>query len=159
MPPSSHNQCHNKLTETHQKFVDEALLNLLTNRCIRRMEAEPWLCSPLSVVSNSTGELHSFKLAVCKSIFACDQIQVWRLASGYINVWEMMFKFDLKSGCHHVNIHCEYQKHLGFRWDTEGCPQVYMFTMLPFRLSTAYYVFTKLLGPMISHWRERGFNF
>ena len=66
------------------------------------------------------------------------------------------FKFDLKSGYHHVDIYCEHQKYLGFRWDTEGCPQFYVFIVLPFGLSTAYYIFTKLLRPMIRQWRGRG---
>ena len=69
---------------------------------------------------------------------------------------EYVFKFDLKSGYHHVDIHCEHQKFLGFRWDTRGCPQFYVFTVLPFGISTACYVFTKLLRPMIRHWRGRG---
>ena len=55
--PPSHNQCNNKSTETHQQFVDEAVHGLLANRCIRKVKAEPWVCSPLSVVSNSMGKL------------------------------------------------------------------------------------------------------
>ena len=55
--PPSHNQCNNKLTETHQQFVDEAVHSLLANRSIRKVEAEPWVCCPLSVVSNCMGKL------------------------------------------------------------------------------------------------------
>ena len=55
--PPSHSQRNNKSTETHQKFVSEAVQSLLMNRCIRRVEAKPWICSLLSVVSNSTGKL------------------------------------------------------------------------------------------------------
>ena len=55
--PPLHSQRNNKSIETHQKFVDEAVQSLLINKCIRRIEAEPWICSPLSVVLNSTGKL------------------------------------------------------------------------------------------------------
>ena len=66
-----------------------------------------------------------------------------------------MFKFDLKSGYHHVDIYPEHQWYLGFRWDIKGAPQFYVFTVLPFGLSTACYIFTKLLRPLIKHWRGK----
>ena len=60
-----------------------------------------------------------------------------------------MFKFDLKSGYHHVNIWPEHYKFLGFRWDRNGEVGYYVFTVLPFGLSTACYLFTKLTRPLI----------
>ena len=157
--PPSHNQCNSKSTETHQKFVDEAVLSLLTNRCIRRVEAEPWVCSPLLVVSNSTGKLRLvLNLRYVNQFLHVTKFKYedLRVAALMFERDEYMFKFDLKSGYHHVDIHCEHQKYLGFRWDTRGCPKFYVFTVLPFGLSTACYVFTKLLRPMIRHWRGRG---
>ena len=35
-------------------------------------------------------------------------------------------------------------------------PQYYMFTVLPFGLATACYAFTKLLRPLVRHWRKQG---
>ena len=55
-----------------------------------------------------------------------------------------MLKFDLKSGYHHVDIFLEHQRYLGFRWDSKGTTQFYVFTVLPFGLSTAFYMFSKL---------------
>ena len=37
-----------------------------------------------------------------------------------------------------------------------GNPQFYVFAVLPFGLSTACYVFTKLLRPLVRYWRGRG---
>ena len=45
---------------------------------------------------------------------------------------------------------------IGFRWDTKGTPQFYAFTVLPFGLYTACYVFTKLLRPLIKQWQGKG---
>ena len=53
---------------------------------------------------------------------------------------DYMFSFDLKSGYHHVDIADVHQKFLGIEW----CGVYYVFTVLPFGLSTACYVFTKL---------------
>ena len=63
-----------------------------------------------------------------------------------------MFTFDLKSGYHHIDIHPDYQTYLGFAW--EG--KFYVFTVLPFGLSTACYVFTKVLRPVVKHVRAQG---
>ena len=69
---------------------------------------------------------------------------------------EFLFKFDLKSGYHHVDIYPEPQKYLGFKWDSNGNVNYNVFTVLPFGLSTACYLFTKLMRPLVRHWRGRG---
>ena len=45
---------------------------------------------------------------------------------------EYLFKFDLKSGYHHVDIHPEHQKYLGFQWETHDKVKNYVFTVLAF---------------------------
>ena len=61
---------------------------------------------------------------------------------------DFLFSFDLKSGYHHVDIATIHQKYLGFSWQRA----YYVFTVLPFGLSTACYMFTKLLRPLVSYW-------
>ena len=41
---------------------------------------------------------------------------------------------------------------LGFEWND----RYYVFTVLPFGLSTACYIFTKLVRPSVRYWRARG---
>ena len=65
---------------------------------------------------------------------------------------DYMFSFDLKSGYHHVDVAEVHQKFLGIEWGGA----YYVFTVLPFGLSTACYVFTKLLRPLVRYWRARG---
>ena len=65
---------------------------------------------------------------------------------------DYLFSFDLKSGYHHVDIANHHWKHLGFKW--EGVD--YVFTVLPFGLSTACYIFTKIVRPLVRYWRARG---
>ena len=67
-----------------------------------------------------------------------------------------MFKFDLKSGYHHIDMHPECHKFLGFQWETKGVTKYFAFTILPFWLSTACYLFTKLLRPLVRYWSGRG---
>ena len=66
-----------------------------------------------------------------------------------------LFKFDLKSGHHHVEIYEPHWKYLGFAWGEGEANPYYIFTVLSFDLATACYVhvFTKLLHPLTKYWR------
>jgi len=63
-----------------------------------------------------------------------------------------MYKFDLRSGYHHFDVASSSQTYLGFSWK-EKC---YVFTVLPFGLSSSPYIFTKCLRPLVKHWRKCG---
>ena len=63
-----------------------------------------------------------------------------------------MFTVDLESAYHHVDMHPDSVPYLGFAW--RG--QHYVFTSLPFGLTTACWVFTKLMRELVGHWRAQG---
>ena len=64
--------------------------------------------------------------------------------------------FDLKSGYHHIKIHEKDIGYLGFSWDFGGRTRYFVFIVMPFGLSPASYVFTKVLRPFIKKWRGEG---
>ena len=66
---------------------------------------------------------------------------------------DFVFKFDLKSGYHHISIYKSHWKYLGFAWNVGGEPRYYVFTVLPFGLATACYTFTKVVRPL--RWQRR----
>ena len=67
--------------------------------------------------------------------------------------------FDLSSGYHHIELHPEHQKFLGCEWTFEdGSTKYFQFCVLPFGLSSACYVFTKVLCPITERWRGFGFG-
>lgn len=61
-------------------------------------------------------------------------------------------KFDLKSGNHHIDIYEEYQTYLGFQWDNK----YHCFTVLPFGLSSAPFIFIKCLRHLVRFLRKSG---
>ena len=72
---------------------------------------------------------------------------------------DFLFKFDLKSGYHHLDIFEPHQKYLHFAWKTDNNIRYFMFTVMPFRpfgLSTACFVFTKFMWPLVKYWRSKG---
>ena len=64
-----------------------------------------------------------------------------------------LFKFNLKSRYHNVDIFEEHQTYLGFSWEINQQTHYFVFTVLPFGLSTAPFVFTKVVRPLIKYWR------
>jgi len=72
-----------------------------------------------------------------------------RIAALMFDHAEYLFKFDLKSGYHHVDIWPEHYKFLGFRWDVDSVCY-YVFKVLPFGLSSACYLFTMLMRPLLA---------
>ena len=84
--------------------------------------------------------------------FKCEDL---RTAALMFEADEYMFKFDLKAGYHRVDIHPEYHKYLGFQWELEGLPCYFVFAVLPFGLSTACNLSTKIMRPLIRYWRGR----
>ena len=124
-----------------------------------RVKEKPYVCSPLSVVSKSMGNLRLvLNLRYLNQFLhvVSFKYEDLRIAALMFEANDFLFKFDLKSGYHHVDIHPEHFKYLDFQWAERGVTRYYVFTVLPFGLSTACSLFTKLMRPLIRHWRGRG---
>ncbi|XP_063416326.1 uncharacterized protein LOC134697972 [Mytilus trossulus] len=64
--------------------------------------------------------------------------------------------FDIVSAYHHVNIFMPHTEFLWFSWRHENTEKWYKFLVLPFGLSSACYIFTKITRPLIKKWRGEG---
>ena len=81
-----------------------------------------------------------------------------RVFINYLHLDGFMFNIDMKSEYHHINIHPEFFKFLGFQWplNDSPIPRYFAFTVLPFGIATAPHLFTKLFRPLVRHWRSKG---
>lgn len=140
---------------TNEEFVSKAVTELCKDNCARKVETRPVVISPLLVVTNRSGKqrlvinLRYVNRFLWKEKFKYEDM---RIALTYFDKGHYINTFDLKSGYHHIDIHKDFQKYLGFQW--EG--QYFVFTVLPFGLATACYVFTKVLRPLVKFWRSKG---
>ena len=135
---------------------------LITYRIVHVEEHDLIVCSPLSVATQPGGkqrlilDLRYVNNHVYKQTI---KFEDWRTALQYFESGSFFTKFDLKSGYHHLDIFSEHQPYLGFSWKMNGeTPSYFMFTVLPFGLTTAPYIFTKLLRPIVKHWRSQGIS-
>jgi hypothetical protein len=62
--------------------------------------------------------------------------------------------YDLTSGYYHVSLHPSSRPYVGFKWDGK----YYMYNCLPFGLSTAPWVFSKVMRELVMFWRAKGVN-
>ena len=157
--PEAYSMGNHNSAITHHRFVSNSITELLANRCIVKVTRKPHICSPLSVVTNTEGKLRLvlnlryLNQFLHKVKFKYEDIRVALLM---FTREDLLFKFDLKSGYHHLDIFEPHQKYLGFAWKEGEEIGYFVFTVLPFGLATACYAFTKLMRPLVRFWRGRG---
>ena len=124
-----------------------------------RFTEQPYICNPLSVAANSRGKLCLvLNLRYLNQFLWFDKFKYEDLhtAMQLFERGDYLFAFDLILGYHHINIFEPHRKFLGLQWEGNGKLQFFLFTVLPFGLSTACYAFTKLLRPLVRYWRSQG---
>ncbi|VDI40303.1 Hypothetical predicted protein [Mytilus galloprovincialis] len=153
-PPVMFNE-NNKSAYNNAEFVSEAITDLLRNNCIVQVKSRPHVVNPLTVSVQSSGkkrlilDLRLVNEHVWKSKI---KFEDWRVALQYFDRNNYTFKFDLRSGYHHLDIEQSCHTYLGFSWKQN----FYVFTVLPFGLSSSPYIFTKCLRLLVKHWRKCG---
>ena len=98
-------------TGVHEVFVTEAVKELLAHECVVQVDTVPYICSPLSVVVGPADKkrlvlnLKYLNQFLRKHTFKYEDMKT---AMQMLVTGDFMFKFDLKSGYHHV-----YTSHIG----------------------------------------------
>lgn len=137
----------------HSDFVSNAISDLVSNGCVIEIPFIPYLVNPLSVSVNKLGKKRLILDLSCMNNYVWKQkikFEDFKVALQYFLKDCYMGKFDLKSGYHHIDICSLHQTFLGFSWKE----RFYCFTVLPFGLSSAPYIFTKCLRPLVKYWRS-----
>ena len=146
--PPKNVQRNNRSALQYAEFVDQAISHLIQSYRIVRTGKTLHIVNPLSVSVQPSGKLHLIlDLRHVNQYVAKNTVKYedWRTGLTYFKKDYFMISFDLKSGYHHIDIHPESQTFLGFA-----------FTVLPFGLTSAPYIFTKCLKPLEKYWRRQG---
>ena len=149
---------NNKSSITHGEFVSEAISELLVSDRIREIDYPPHVINPLSVSVRPDDKkrliLDLRYVNKCLRKMSVKD-EDWKIALAYFQKNSYMISFDLKSGYHHIDIFEGHQFFLGFSWRFPGSSvsRFFVFTVLPFGLSVAPFIFTKCLKPLEKYWR------
>ena len=128
--------------------------DLLELGLISEVLTPPTVINPFSVAVNSEGkpklilDLRHVNSYIPKAKF---KMEDWKVFLQYLSRSGYMYKFDLKSGYHHIDICQPHQQFLGFQWALGGAGNRHFtcFTVLFFGLSSAPYLFTKIFRPLV----------
>ncbi|XP_033758108.1 uncharacterized protein LOC117340457 [Pecten maximus] len=150
---------NNKSARDNLQFVNTEVENLLSIGCISEVKVQPRVVNPLTVAYNRAGKprlvldcrhinvfLHKFKF----------KYEDARVARDLFHQGDFLFTFDLKSAYHHIEIYPEHRNFLGFEVEMGGVGRFFVFNVLPFGISTAGYIFTKVLRQVVKHVRGQG---
>jgi len=147
---------NNQSALKYSDFVNEAVQELLDTDRIREMAVPPHVVNPLSVSTKGGKKRLILDLRYVNQNIYKEKIKFedWKVVKEFLSPQGYMFKFDIKQGYHHIDISLEHQKFLGFSWFLKGKVRYFVFTVLPFGLSPAPFIFTKTMRVLIKFWRE-----
>jgi len=158
--PTPFSKAKNASARNNSAFVSEAVNGLLKLDLVEEFFCAPDIINPLSVSTRTSGkqrlisDLRHVNAFVYKQKFKCEDLSV---ATQIFAKDHYLFKFDLKSGYHHNENFPEHRKYLAFAWDFGTREfRYFQFCALPFGLSSAPFIFTKILKPLQISWRSRG---
>ena len=128
---------NNQSSLANRKFVDDARQAIARKQCIRETLSVPYCCNPLTVARGPEKrrlflDLRHVNQYTNLKYFKYEDLNTFVEEGDYFGT------FDLKSGYHHVEIHPNFTKFLGFKWvslNDEG--KHYEFLVLPFGLNVA----------------------
>ena len=158
--PESCKLKNNKSARDESQFVSEAILDLIKRVLVVKCETAPYIVNPLTVSVQSSGkkrlilDLRIVNQHLWKQSVKYDDTKI---ALSYFTKDCFMYKFDIHSAYHFIDIFPPHTEFLGFSWEDENGLRFYgKFLVIPFGLSTAPYIFTKVTRPLIAKWRSEG---
>lgn len=141
-------------------FVEEAISDLFDRHLIEKYQVQPYVVNPLTVSVQSSckkrliSDLRNVNSHIWEKSVRFEDIKV---ALSFLHKGYSMIKSDITSAYHFIEIYRPHREYLGFSWtNKDGIQLFYKFLVLPFGLSSACYIFTKVTRPLISKWRAEG---
>ena len=149
---------NNASARKNSDFVTSEISELLSSERIREVSRNDiHIINPLSVADNGDKLRLILDLRHINQFLRVPKIKFEdiRTVRDLFQLGDYFFKFDIKSGYHHIDILPEHQKYLGFKWEIEGEWRYFVFTVFVFGLSSAPFILTKVVRVLLKHWRSQ----
>ena len=162
--PSGERFKNNKSALNYSEFVSKAVLELLNTGRVVETEHPPKVVNPLSVSVQGKDKDGNEKLRLIIDLRHINKevykrkinFEDWRVMETFLEKGGFAFSFDITQGYHHIEMHPDFHIYLGFSWVIDGKVRFFMFVVLPFGLTSAPYIFTKVVRGLVKHWRGQG---
>ena len=152
---------NNLSARNHEVFVREEVTKLQQAGVVTFVDEKPFIVSPLTVASNSAGKL---RLCLDVSRSVNQFLNVPKVVLADLNTalqlteendWQAVY--DLSSAYHHIKIWKGHVKYLGAAFQKEdGSTQYFVYNFLPFGISSAVHVMTKVMKPFSAFLSAQG---
>ena len=149
---------NNNSFKEHEEFGVKEILKLIKDKKVEVVNNKPKIVNPLSVQVEPTKKRLILDCSFLNRYVACPSFKMedYKTALSLIDKGGYIFSFDLKDGYHHLNIHPDFRDLLGFKFTHEGRTMYARYIVAPFGLRDIPYTFTKMLRPLVAHWRRCG---
>ncbi len=149
-----------RLAFEHHELISGAVSKLLVENAVIRLPPgeKPMVMSPLGVVPKRGTNMYRLTVNMRyvnrhlgKKAFKFEGLkdQAYLAERG-----DHAVSYDLMSGYYHVGLHPRSRTFVGFKWIGE----YYVYNCLPFGLSTAPWVFSKVKRELVMLWRREGIS-
>ena len=120
--PASKHLKNNRSSLNNQEFVCEAIHELIQAGLIVECVQKPFVINPLTVSDNGSKKRLVLDLRHINQHIVIDHVKYedWKLALQLLRKDFFVYAFDLKSGYHHIDVHRDFHKFLGFSWKFGG---------------------------------------
>ena len=154
--PDSVELRNNLSARKHQDFVRQEVEKLQLQGVVQWVDEKPWVVSPLTVAINAKGKKRlcldlSRTVNPCisqNSVVLADLNQALHITES--GDWQAVY--DLTSAYHHIKIFEPHIKFLGAACTKQdGSKQYFVYHFLPFGMSSAVQVMTKIMKPLSAY--------
>ena len=156
--PDRYECVNHKFSSEQVRFLDTEINKLLKSGAVSRSVNKPHCVNALGCVPKKN---KSFRLIVDLRPLNVN-IQVPYFKNEGIDVVcdsllpnDEFVSIDLKDGFHHLSIHPEHRRYLGFQWKK----QYYVFNVLPFGCNVSPYYFNKTIRTVVQFLRQNDLRF
>ena len=154
--PGAYRENNNKTALENLPFLRSHVSSLVSDTTVEEVDSQPLCCSPLTVASRYVDGLLRLRMCIDLSryinlLLKKEAVTLPSLdkALHLLLPGDFQATFDLKSAFHHVLIHPDHRKFLGFCIpDESGRDRYYVFRVLPFGLSTAVQLLARMTKPI-----------
>lgn len=132
-----------------EAFVSEQIMELLSAGCVTETNrSNVHVISPLGVVRNGSKKRLILDLWYVNKYLQIPKIKyedIWTVCDIF-SLGDWFSKFDYKSPRRHISILPKVS------WFQQGQKKCFVFSVLPFGLASAPFVFTKIQKALVKHW-------
>ena len=154
----------NKSAREEAPFLKEEVVQLQKKGVVKRVKERPHCCSPLTVACRKLAS-GKVKCRLCLDLsrkvnkhLKKEGVKLATLQKSFqlLEKGDFQATYDLSSAYHHIKIHPDHKKYLGFSIPGEGGPEYYQFECMPFGLASATKCLARMTKPICALLAKNG---